>query len=180
MSTQLEICSPGIGTCNNVCDEECNTVCNTINNKVDNVCNNVWKVSCEPATAAKLFALRFYKTFLAVTPVESSDWQGSSLTDLRSPLKTVGILFMVVFRVLFFVACYSALKSLITGSASSDQRTAAIAFLLFIVGFVAPFLVAFVYERQIMPMVIPTILYLLFVIASWPANGSTQVTNRIK
>jgi hypothetical protein len=130
----------------------------------------------EPGTAAKLFALRFYKTFLAVTPVESSDWQGSSIADLRAPLKTFGIFFMVLFRVLFFVACYWALKSLVTRSTPSDQRTAALAFLLFIAGFVAPFLIAFVYERQIMPMVIPTILYLMFVIANLPNSSSAIIS----
>lgn len=118
-----------------------------------------------PLVTAKLFAVRFYKTFLAVTAVASGDSPRLEVGQARDLLKTVGVVFMIAFRCLLWLAILHAVWTLYRTQTSGEIRTSAICYLCFIVGFSAPFLIAFSYERQLMPMVVPTVIYLLHMLS---------------
>jgi len=100
--------------------------------------------------------------FLAVTGEESpSDFAG------RGALKLVGVAYMVVFRLLLLLAVVHAVLALwrsmkAAGLAGLDNGGAGLAlgYLLFTAAFVAPYLAAWGTERRLMPLVIPTCLYL--------------------
>ena len=116
----------------------------------------------EPVVAARLFTLRIYKAFFSIQSVNSSSWSGGWLGDIRPYLKIIGVVFMLVFRVLFFAALAHAIVTLMRAPNRSDRYTGAVSYIAFLVAFFAPYLIAFSYERQIIPVVFPTTLYLLF------------------
>jgi hypothetical protein len=72
---------------------------------------------------------------------------------------------MVVFRILQCTAILLALRTLWQTPWSSDPSVAALSFLAFLALYSGFHLVGFAYERHIMPVVMPTILYLLHVLA---------------
>jgi len=117
----------------------------------------------EPFIAAKLFALRFYRAFVTIFPVRStSSWADSPYGFLRPYLKDIGIVYMLIFRLLSFAALVHAISTITRETGGSELRTAAVSYLVFVAAFAAPYLIAFNYESQIIPLVFPTILYILF------------------
>ena len=119
-------------------------------------------VLSEPLVATKLLNLKFYQVFVSITAESSPSWSSSQFGFLRPWLKGVGVIFMCAFRLLFFASLIVAIAAIACKPAGSDERTAAVCYLVFVFAFSFPFLVAWGTERRIMPMVIPTVLYLLF------------------
>ena len=118
-----------------------------------------------PGVGLRIMALRVYQVFFAVTAEDSPSW-GSA----RAPLKAVGVLYMVVFRVVLLAAIVLAFRSAWrfwrAGECATRCREGAeIAFcyLMFLGAYVAPYLVAWGTQRRLMPIVIPTCLYLWWV-----------------
>lgn len=118
----------------------------------------------EPIIAVKLFALRFYRAFISILPVGSPSWTDSTYGFLRPTLKNVGIPFMLVFRLLSLASVAYAIVAILRQPSGSDLRKAATSYIVFLAAFAAPFLIAFNYETHITPLVIPTILFILFVL----------------
>jgi len=118
-----------------------------------------------PATGLKLFGLRIYQVFFAVTAEDSPSWGAA-----RGTLKIIGVAYMLVFRALLLLAIACAVTSIWrwyrNNSHSTRTREAmelGLAYLLYLAAFVAPYLAAWGTERRLMPIVVPTCLYLWMV-----------------
>jgi hypothetical protein len=83
-------------------------------------------------------------------------------------IQLLGVGYMVIFRLLFWLALGLALRTLgplftqPLRSPAQQPQLAALMFLGVIVGYSAPYLVGFAYERHVLPLVLPTLLYLLW------------------
>ena len=115
-----------------------------------------------PREAMKILLLRVYQVFLAVTAEDSPRWGAA-----RAPLKVVGIAYMAVFRLLLAGGLVVAVRAVWRGrlaAARGETFEVSLAFLVFVAGFVFPYLVAWGVERRLMPLVVPVVLY------AWWAN----------
>lgn len=118
----------------------------------------------EPAAAGRILLLKLYQTFISVTAEESPSWSSSSFGYLRPGLKSIGVVFMLIFRFLFFAALIYAAGVILRCPENENKRSAAVCYLAFVAAFCLPFLVAWGTERRLIPIVIPTVLYVLFVL----------------
>ncbi len=115
-----------------------------------------------PQQGLSIFLYRAYRVFLAVTPAQSASW-----ASWRAPLKLLGCVYMAIFRLVLFGSLFFALKTVFGELRrkswrkwiAEEQVRSSICFLAFLGAFVTPLLLAFTYERQLMPLVIPTVLF---------------------
>ena len=121
-------------------------------------------VTSEPAVAGKLLLLRLYQVFIAVSAEESASWSSNRFGQVRPYLKVIGIFFMIAFRLLFLATLIYAIAAVTNSPKGSDRCTAATSYLLFVAAFSFPFLVAWGTERRVVPIVIPVVLYALYVL----------------
>lgn len=87
-------------------------------------------------------------------------------TQFESPVYWASTLFMVVFRLMLFGSLYGGIKSLfrdirVSRAPLSNDSINTIIYFGIVASYSVPFLVGFVYERHLMPLVIPTIFYFL-------------------
>jgi hypothetical protein len=119
-----------------------------------------------PQAAYKLFVLRAYRFFLATGPVDLA---------FKSPLlmtfHIVGVLHFIVFRVVFLICIGYALVSLASrlrhswrGAPDANWPTEPLLFLTFTMAFCAPYLIGFTYERHVLPLVVPTLIFSLWLL----------------
>lgn len=131
-----------------------------------------------PADEARILAWRLYQVFVAVTPEQPAAGDGE-----RAWLRYVGVGHMLVFRLLLGGSIFWSVRALwrarrsrrarpsgatgpTTPSASRAEQTRTdaglgLTYLLFAGAFVAPYLVAWGVERRLMPLVLPTVLFVL-------------------
>lgn len=120
-----------------------------------------------PVDAMRIFAARVYQVFLAVTPETPADGRG------RGPARLVGVPHMIAFRVLLLGSIAWAVRTLLWRRAAAvEERRRALAFLVVVAAFTAPFLVAWGVERRLVPLVLPTLLFVLHG-AKLAPNGRT-------
>lgn len=123
----------------------------------------------EPAASYKLFLLRAQQVFISVTPPHLTHRGPADLT-----LRTVSMLYYGAFRVVFLLCVlYSitrlggALRRRIRGVAPEpgDRHTPEAAiFLALVLSYCAPYLVGFAFERHILPLVVPTVVFGLWIL----------------
>ncbi|MFI5336280.1 MAG: hypothetical protein ACHQ5A_05830, partial [Opitutales bacterium] len=78
-----------------------------------------------------------------------------------TPLHILQIGWMIVFRLLLWSAIVLAVRTAMSGQWRSEATLAALGFLGFLVLYSGFHLVGFAYERHIMPVVLPTVFYLI-------------------
>jgi hypothetical protein len=105
------------------------------------------------------------KTWIFYGEVRASGLSRRDESRYGRPVYLLQIPWMVVFRILQCTAILLALRTLWQTPWSSDPSVAALSFLAFLALYSGFHLVGFAYERHIMPVVMPTILYLLHVLA---------------
>jgi len=125
-------------------------------------------ITSHPKDAINLFGRKAFVFFLEIRkiPIEYSEGETQKSTEryLFSLVSTFG---MLIFRILLFSAIFLAFKSLlqnscIAGQMLNQKAVNAISYLVFIIGYSIPYLFGFAYTRHIVPLIIPTIYYLLW------------------
>lgn len=134
----------------------------------------------EPASAYRLFLLRIYVVFLAVAPFEVATAPPIKLTG-----RIISTIYVLLFRVaLLFGLFYSLIqlarwvRGLIAGGEGSwrpDARASgSLVFLGTTLGFAAPYLVAMAWERHIIPLFVPTLMF-----ATWILDQDADSVQRV-
>jgi hypothetical protein len=121
-----------------------------------------------PREALRIFGWRLYQVFFSISAEEPV------VASRRTWLRTLGVPHMIVFRFLLWACICWAARTVwkhlrrrrhATSSASPPQLDVhesvepALAYLVFLGCFVAPYLVAWGVQRRLMPLVVPTVLY---------------------
>lgn len=121
----------------------------------------------QPAATCRLFMLRAWRMFLAVSDAELGQEGPVILAG-----KMIGAVYMVFFRAVQLLALGYALWAAAVWArrrrAGADSEAArqgwpAVCFLVFTLCYSAPYLVGFAYERHVLPLIAPTLFYALSV-----------------
>ena len=122
-----------------------------------------------PQDFALLTTFRFGAFFLEVRPF------GLNPGEVRydSFLKYVGTLYMIAFRILFIGTLVSALSYLIM---KCGKFGVSFLFLALVFAYAGPFLIGFSYERHLIPLVMPTILYAIYVVR-WKKGDLEEISS---
>ena len=114
-------------------------------------------IRAHPLDALRLLLGRFYILFLEVrrTPL----WERE--TQIAGPIQWAGILYMLVFRVAFFVSLGIGAAGWLRRSRmhSRAESRLFITFLALVLAYAGPYLAGFAYERHVLPLIIPTLAY---------------------
>ena len=115
--------------------------------------------------ALQLFIGRLFIVFFEVrrTPI----WPGEE--QIAAPIQWVGILYMLAFRVAFFgVIGYAAVslarRRRFLAKDARKELWLFICFLALVLMYTGPYLAGFAYERHVLPLIIPTIAYALWLL----------------
>lgn len=105
------------------------------------------------AAACRLFLMRAYRMFLAVTPLDLGEG-GPAIRGLH----LIGVAYMLLFRVLF-LGCVGWAAWCLARRGAGRPVFESLAFLAFTIFYSAPYLLAFAYERHALGLVVPTLLF---------------------
>jgi hypothetical protein len=136
-----------------------------------------WDHSAYFTARAKNFIMAHPGTFLELAvrkawifygEVRASGLAQRGESRYGKPMYLVQIPWMVGFRVLLWTAILLALLTVWRGPWRSDGARVALTYLVFLVLYSGFHIVGFAYERHVMPVVMPTVLYLLW---RWSENA---------
>ena len=103
-------------------------------------------------TFKRLF-VKAFTVFVEIRP--NAIWLNENRFD--SPVKYVGAFFMLIFRLLEFATIFAAIFSIRKHRKNKRLLTFSVAYLLFVAAFCGPYVLAYGYERHILPIIIPVI-----------------------
>lgn len=97
-----------------------------------------------------------YQTLFAFVAEDSPSWG-----TLHAPLKAVGVMYMILFRIVFLWALFYAGSRVWRGRWNWDDEVykTSFGYLLFVGAFLAPYLVAWGTERRLVPVIIPCLVF---------------------
>lgn len=127
-----------------------------------------------PARALRIFWARFYVLFIRIDGTIDIDEKPSY------GLRLAGILYMFVFRIIFFVCLAIALKNIISkkGRAlleGAEEAVVSSIYLGFIAAYSCFYLAGFAYERYVMVIVALTLLYLVWILNDRTTFKETRI-----
>jgi hypothetical protein len=107
---------------------------------------------------ARLTWRRFFAFFIEVRPYGSTDPSG----EIHRPFKYLGMAYMVFFRLLFLSSIVSSCCILLARDAALSRP--AWCYLLMVAFYAAPCVLGYAYERHVVPLVMPTALYVMYLV----------------
>ena len=120
------------------------------------------------AHPGEFFELAVRKAWIFYGEVRASGLQQRGESRFGKPVYLLQIPWMIVFRVLLWAAILLALRTLWRAPWRSDAALTALTYLAFLVLYSGFHVIGFAYERHVMPVVMPTALYLLW---RWSENA---------